>query len=149
MHDDTALMPKRRQTWSSWNYLGRRSRDGQTNDLCVSYWMNRLQGIDDPRPLIVTLNPRQTPRPGSVIDNIVFDHPIFDNAALAAQKALWPLQGERNTWYCGAYFGSGFHEDGLQAGLAVAEALGAQRPWSLTNPSDRLHMPPVPLDTAA
>lgn len=149
MHDDTALMPKRRQTWSSWNYLGRRSRDGQTNDLCVSYWMNRLQGIDDSHPLIVTLNPRQTPRPGSVIDSIVFDHPIFDNAALAAQKALWPLQGERNTWYCGAYFGAGFHEDGLQAGLAVAEALGAQRPWSLTNPSGRLHMPPVPLDIAA
>lgn len=149
LHDDPALIPKRRQTWSSWNYLGRRSRDGQTNDLCVSYWMNRLQGIDDPRPLIVTLNPRQTPRPGSVIDSIVFDHPIFDNAALAAQKALWPLQGDRNTWYCGAYFGAGFHEDGLQAGLAVAEALGAQRPWSLTNPSDRLHIPPVPLDVAA
>jgi len=149
MHDDPALMPRRRQTWSSWNYLGRRSSDGQTNDLCVSYWMNRLQGIDDPRPLIVTLNPRQTPRPGSVIDSIVFDHPIFDNAALAAQKALWPLQGDRNTWYCGAYFGAGFHEDGLQAGLAVAEALGAQRPWSLANPSDRLHMPPIPLDVAA
>lgn len=149
MHDDPALMPRRRQTWSSWNYLGRRSSDGQTNDLCVSYWMNRLQGIDDPRPLIVTLNPRQTPRPGSVIDSIVFDHPIFDNAALAAQKALWPLQGDRNTWYCGAYFGAGFHEDGLQAGLAVAEALGAQRPWSLANPSDRLHMPHVPLDVAA
>lgn len=149
MHDDTALMPKRRQTWSSWNYLGRRSGDGQTNDLCVSYWMNRLQGIDDPRPLIVTLNPRQTPRAGSVIDSIVFDHPIFDNAALAAQKALWPLQGDRNTWYCGAYFGAGFHEDGLQAGLAVAEALGARRPWSLPNPSDRLHIPPVPLDVAA
>ncbi len=149
LHDDPALMPRRRQTWSSWNYLGRRSPDGQTNDLCVSYWMNRLQGIDDPRPLIVTLNPRQTPRAGSVIDSIVFDHPIFDNAALAAQKALWPLQGDRNTWYCGAYFGAGFHEDGLQAGLAVAEALGAQRPWSLPNPSDRLHIPPVPLDVAA
>lgn len=149
LHDDPALMPKRRQTWASWNYLGRRSRDGLTNDLCVSYWMNRLQGIDDPRPLILTLNPRQTPRQGSVIDSIVFDHPIFDNAALTAQKALWPLQGDRNTWYCGAYFGAGFHEDGLQAGLAVAEALGAQRPWSLANPSDRLHIPPVPLDVAA
>lgn len=149
MHDDPALMPKRHQTWSSWNYLGRRGRDGQTNDLCVSYWMNRLQGIEDPRPLIVTLNPRETPRAGSVIDSIVFDHPIFDNAALAAQKALWPLQGERNTWYCGAYFGAGFHEDGLQAGLAVAEALGAQRPWALAHPSDRLHIPPIPLDLAA
>ena len=111
--------------------------------------MNRLQGIDDPRPLIVTLNPRQTLRAGSVIDNIVFYHPIFDNAALVAQKALWSLQGERNTWYCGAYFGAGFHEDGLQAGLSVAEALGAQRPWSLANPSDRLSLPPLALDIAA
>ncbi len=149
LHDDAALMPKRVQTWSSWNYLGRRNGHGQTNDLCVSYWMNRLQGIDDPRPLIVTLNPRQTLRAGSVIDNIVFHHPIFDNAALVAQKALWSLQGERNTWYCGAYFGAGFHEDGLQAGLSVAEALGAQRPWSLANPSDRLSLPPLALDIAA
>ena len=149
LHDDPALMPRRRKTWSSWNYLGRRNRDGHTDDLCVSYWMNRLLAIDDPRPLIVTLNPRETPRAGSVIDSVVFDHPIFDNAALAAQKALWPLQGDRNSWYCGAYFGAGFHEDGLQAGLAVAEALGAQRPWSLANPSDRLWLPPAPLAVAA
>ena len=149
LHDDPALMPKRRQTWSSWNYLGRRRPDGTTNDLCVSYWMNRLQGINDPRPLIVTLNPRQPVRAGRVIDRVVFDHPIFDNAALAAQKALWPLQGDRNTWYCWAYFGAGFHEDGLQAGLAVAEALGAQRPWSLANPSDRLHISMAPLGLAA
>ena len=148
LHDDPALMPKRRQTWSSWNYLGRRKPNSQTNDLCVSYWMNRLQGIDDPRPLIVTLNPRETPRAGSVIDSVTFDHPVFDNAALAAQQALWSLQGRRNTWYCGAYFGAGFHEDGLQAGLAVAEALGAKRPWALANPSDRLYLPPK-LDVAA
>ena len=138
LHDDPALMPKRRQTWSSWNYLGRRSANGQTSNLCVSYWMNRLQGIDDPRPLIVTLNPREAPRAESVIDRVTFDHPVFDSAALAAQQALWPLQGNRNTWFCGAYFGAGFHEDGLQAGLAVAEALGARRPWTLANSSDRL-----------
>lgn len=149
LHDDPALMPKRRQTWSSWNYLGRRNPGGQTNDLCVSYWMNRLQGIDDHRPLIVTLNPRTTPRPGSVIDSVIFDHPLFDSAALTAQQALWPMQGQRNTWYCGAYFGAGFHEDGLQAGLAVAEALGATRPWVLANPSDRLHFPTLPLEIAA
>ena len=149
LHDDPALMPKRRQTWSSWNYLGRRRQGGATNDLCVSYWMNRLQGIDHPRPLIVTLNPRQSMRADSIIDSVAFDHPIFDNAALAAQKALWSIQGDRNTWFCGAYFGAGFHEDGLQAGLAVAEALGAERPWSLANPSDRLHISFAPLDLAA
>ncbi len=149
LHDDPALMPIRTRTWASWNYLGQRNGHSQTNDLCVSYWMNRLQGIDDPRPLIVTLNPRKAPRPGSEIDRMVFDHPIFDAAALVAQKDLWPLQGQRNTWYCGAYFGAGFHEDGLQAGLAVAEALGAHRPWPLVNPSDRLSLPHLNLDLAA
>lgn len=149
LHDDRSLMPKRRQIWSSWNYLGRRHRDGQTGELCVSYWMNRLQGISDPRPLIVTLNPQTALRPGSVIDSVLFDHPIFDNAALQAQRLFWSHQGERNTWYCGAYLGAGFHEDGLQAGLAVAESLGAQRPWSLPHPSDRLCLPGVALDLAA
>jgi uncharacterized protein len=151
LHDDPALMPRRRATWSSWNYLGRRATDGTTQELCVSYWMNRLQGIATDRPLIVTLNPQRAPRAGSVIDSVMFDHPLFDNAALAAQQALWPLQGVRNTWYCGAYFGAGFHEDGIQSGLAVAEALGGvARPWVLANPSDRISItPPRELDAAA
>lgn len=149
LHDDPALMPRRRKAWSSWNYLGQRVPGGGTNGLCVSYWMNRLQGIDHPRPLIMTLNPNREPTPGSIIDATEFDHPLFDNAAMAAQRDFWPIQGENRTWYCGAWLGAGFHEDGLQAGLAVAEAIGAARPWQLADPSSRIHVTPPLLARAA
>lgn len=143
LHDDPALMPRRRKTWSSWNYLGHRKAGGGANDLCVSYWMNRLQGIGGDRPLIVTLNPNVTPRAGSVIDSVTFEHPLFDSAALAAQRAFWEVQGDRATWYCGAWFGAGFHEDGLQSGLAVAEAIGGvARPWTVADPNGRIHVTP-------
>ena len=148
LHDDPALMPRRRKAWSSWNYLGNRTAEG-TSGLCVSYWMNRLQGIDHPRPLIMTLNPNREPTPGSVIDATEFDHPLFDNAAMAAQRDFWPIQGENRTYYCGAWLGAGFHEDGLQAGLAVAEAIGARRPWHLAEPNNRIHVTPPHLQRAA
>lgn len=143
LHDDPKLMPRRRKAWASWNYLGRRAPGGGTDGLCVSYWMNRLQGIDHPRPLIMTLNPNREPVPGSVIDITTFDHPLFDSAAMAAQRDFWPIQGERGTWYCGAWLGAGFHEDGLQAGLAVAEAIGARRPWTVADPNGRIHVTPA------
>jgi predicted NAD/FAD-binding protein len=149
LHDDPKLMPRRRKAWSSWNYLGQRVPGGGTNGLCVSYWMNRLQGIDHPRPLIMTLNPNREPTPGSIIDATEFDHPLFDNAAMAAQRDFWPIQGENRTYYCGAWLGAGFHEDGLQAGLAVAEAIGAERPWQLEEPNSRIHVTPPLLARAA
>jgi uncharacterized protein len=149
LHSDPALMPVRRKTWSSWNYLGTRRPGADTSDLCVSYWMNRLQGLGPERDLFVTLNPRTPPRPETVIDSVMFDHPLFDADAMQAQRDFWATQGERGTYYCGAWLGSGFHEDGLQAGLAVAEMLGVQRPWNLDDPSDRLHLSPTPLALAA
>ncbi len=73
---------------------------------------------------------------------IAYDHPVFDMAADRAQRALWGLQGARRTWFCGAHFGAGFHEDGLQAGLAVAEALGGgRRPWRVADESGRIILP--------
>ncbi|MEO7056443.1 MAG: FAD-dependent oxidoreductase [Caldimonas sp.] len=138
LHSDPALMPHRRAVWSSWNYASDRRRpDG----LCVTYWMNRLQGIDDALPLFLTLNPIHEPRPGLHHRTEVYEHPLFDTAAIQAQRELWSLQGCRRTWFCGAYFGSGFHEDGLQAGLAVAEAIGGvRRPWSVPAESSRIHL---------
>ena len=127
LHDDRALMPKRRATWGSWNYIGARGDDGG-QPLCVSYWMNRLQSLTTRRQLFVTLNPLRPPR--HTIAAFEYTHPLFDVAALGAQGRLHELQGERNTWFCGSYFGYGFHEDALQSGLAVAEALGAPAPWS-------------------
>lgn len=138
LHSDETLMPARRNVWSSWNYLSEPNATG-TEQLCVTYWMNRLQNIDDATPLFVTLNPSRPIDPAKLIRTFDYAHPLFDAKALEAQKLLWNLQGRRNTWFCGAHFGSGFHEDGLQSGLAVAEALGGvKRPWSVENESGRI-----------
>ena len=134
-------MPRRRRAWSSWNFLGASGGDR----VCVTYWMNRLQGIQSRTPLFVTLNPPRPPKAGTVLHTESYDHPILDGAAIRSQPSLWSLQGQRNTWFCGAYFGAGFHEDGLQAGLAVAEQLGGvRRPWRVANESGRIAiMPPI------
>lgn len=149
LHQDKALLPKRRMLWGAWNYFGRRDGLGGTSDLCVSYWMNRLQGYDTRDPLVVTLNPNRPIDPARKISRTLFDHPIFDSAALDAQRRIWAIQGQRNSFYCGAHLGAGFHEDGLQAGLAVAEMLGAQRPWSVEDPNGRLSMDLAPAREAA
>ena len=74
----------------------------------------------------------------------IYEHPIFNPAAIQAQKRLWDLQGRGGVWFCGAYFGAGFHEDGLQSGLAVAEQLGGvRRPWSVEHESGRIHLSPA------
>lgn len=129
LHDDRSLMPKRRSVWASWNHIEAEGGD-EAAPLCVSYWMNHLQSLKTRRELFVTLNPVRPPGPGSVISAIEYTHPLFDASALAAQEQLWRLQGARNTWFCGSYFGYGFHEDALQSGLAVAKALGAPAPWT-------------------
>jgi uncharacterized protein len=129
LHRDTKLMPKRRRAWASWNFL-RWQRQGTTeNDVAVTYWMNNLQGIDDAKPLFVSLNPPFAPDPDLTFGKYVCEHPQYNAAAFAAQKRLGEIQGRRHTWFCGAWTGYGFHEDGLRSALAVAEALGAAAPW--------------------
>ncbi|MCB1381095.1 MAG: FAD-dependent oxidoreductase [Alphaproteobacteria bacterium] len=140
LHSDARLMPKRRKLWSSWNYMGAAG----ARTCSVTYWMNALQPLPTATDLLVSLNPAIAPDPSKVAARFDYAHPILDARALAAQRSIWDLQGQQNTWYCGAHFGAGFHEDGLQAGLAVAEALGGlPRPWRLANPSDRIHVRPV------
>ena len=153
LHSDPALMPLRKRVWSSWNYAsesGGAMRDGATNQraggpaLSVTYWMNRLQHIPDVTPLFVTLNPVIEPDPSLVHARMDYDHPLLDTAAVAAQQQLWSLQGRRRAWFCGAHFGAGFHEDGLQSGLAVAEQLGGiARPWRVAEPSGRIVATPL------
>ncbi|WP_423067247.1 NAD(P)/FAD-dependent oxidoreductase [Devosia sp. CN2-171] len=129
LHSDTSLMPKRRRVWASWNYVGE-ARDTNDTQLCVTYWMNRLQELPTKTPLFVTLNPIRPVAEGKLHQAIAYTHPLFDHAALAAQEQLWRIQGNRRTWFAGSYFGHGFHEDALQSGLAAAEALGdVERPW--------------------
>ena len=139
LHGDTSLMPRRRAAWSSWNYIGPASPGKAASGCTLTYWMNRLQNIAPDTPLFVTLNPQRMPAAGTIVSAQVYEHPLFDAAAIRAQRQLWSLQGGSNTWFCGAYFGAGFHEDGLQAGLAVAEALGGmRRPWTVANESGRI-----------
>jgi hypothetical protein len=141
LHTDPSLMPQRKAAWSSWNYIGPKTAAERTEGCTVTYWMNRLQNLSTPEPLFVTLNPQQPPAPEHFIQLERYEHPMFDRAAMTAQRQLWSLQGRQNTWFCGAYFGSGFHEDGLQSGLAVAEALGgARRPWRVENESGRIFL---------
>ncbi|MFO1025741.1 MAG: FAD-dependent oxidoreductase [Acetobacteraceae bacterium] len=146
LHSDATLMPKRRAAWASWNYIGRRD---QADLLHVTYWMNRLQGLPEAPPLFVTLNPAVAPRPDAVLHEETYRHPQFDAEAMRAQSGLWSLQGRQRTWFCGAYFGAGFHEDGLQAGLAVAEQLGGvRRPWTVAGESKRIHLTAPELEFA-
>lgn len=147
LHRDQRLMPRRRRLWSSWNYLSALPPHAAETS-AVTYWMNNLQPLPVKAPLFVSLNPLQEPDTAKVLAEFDYAHPIFDPGAMRAQKELWKIQGRRNTWFCGAYFGSGFHEDGIQAGLAVAEALGAvRRPWSVENESGRIHLGPTRPET--
>ena len=135
-------MPRRKRVWSSWNYIGE-SRDETSQPLCVTYWMNRLQNLDMRHPLFVTLNPTREIAQSKIIGRYRYAHPLFDQRALDAQQQLWRLQGRRNTWFCGAYFGFGFHEDGLQAGLAAAESVtDVRRPWQIQDESGRIALMP-------
>ncbi|MEO9166891.1 MAG: NAD/FAD-binding protein, partial [Aestuariivirga sp.] len=108
---------------------------------CVTYWMNQLQNLNTRENYFVSLNAAREPDPSLTELSFACRHPIFNSETLVAQKQLWQLQGQHNTWFCGAYFGAGFHEDGLQAGLAVAEQLGGlHRPWTVANPSGRIYI---------
>jgi hypothetical protein len=137
LHTDARFMPVRPRAWSSWNFIGERDAP---SGACVTYWMNRLQSIAGAN-LFVTLNPAQPPHAGTLLHSEIYEHPMFDERAIRAQSRLWSLQGRGNVWFCGAYFGAGFHEDGLQAGLAVAEALGGvRRPWTVADESGRIQI---------
>jgi predicted NAD/FAD-binding protein len=128
LHTDVRLLPRRRAVWSSWNYLAP-AREGADRPVGVSYLINKLQPLPFRTPVIVTLNPPVEPAPERVIASFDYAHPLFDPAAHDAQRRLATIQGRRGLWFCGAWAGHGFHEDGLKAGLRVANALGCYAPW--------------------
>jgi len=141
LHTDPALMPRRRSVWASWNYLGSTAIAAESQPPCVTYWMNRLQRLPGQTEYFVTLNPPHAPRPGNLLRSESYEHPVFDSVAIRAQRRLWELQGDGGVWFAGAHFGAGFHEDGLQSGLAVAEQLGGvRRPWQVAEESGRIHL---------
>ncbi|MEM6678083.1 MAG: hypothetical protein AAF675_09445 [Pseudomonadota bacterium] len=122
-------MPKREKVWSSWNFLSEGAAADAARPAPVTYWMNRLQGIPEQHPLFVSLNPAVEPDPARTHAEADWAHPVFDADAFGAQKALDGVQGRGGVWYAGAWLGYGFHEDGLRAGLRVAEALGGRPSW--------------------
>lgn len=128
LHTDPALMPRRRSAWASWNYIG--TEEGRASTVAVTYWMNLLQGLKTPRPLLVTLNPPRDPAPGTVLAEMLYRHPRYDLASHRAQARLGEIQGAERVWFCGAWCGDGFHEDGIASAVAVARALGCDAPWS-------------------
>ncbi|MCS6762352.1 MAG: NAD(P)-binding protein [Candidatus Devosia symbiotica] len=136
LHSDASFMPRHRHLWSSWNYLrGRQGEDG----LSLTYWMNSLQSLATISNLFVTLNPHRAFAPDTVQYRIDYIHPLFDAAAIAAQKDLWQVQGTQHSWFAGAWMGYSLHDDGLQAGLEVAECIGsAQRPWQVGGQRGRI-----------
>ncbi len=125
LHRDPRLMPKRKAAWAAWNVL----QNEEGSEITLTYWMNALQGIDKRLPLFVTLNPPAPPRPELTFGRYAYAHPQYRAGVAEAQAALPNIQGRNHTWFCGAWTGYGFHEDGLTSGLAVAETLGAAAPW--------------------
>jgi predicted NAD/FAD-binding protein len=131
LHRDPSLMPRRTRAWAAWNVM---QGEDPAADLCVTYWMNVLQNLDRSRPVFVTLNPPRDPDPALTFGRFSYAHPQYDAPAIAAQKRLGDIQGRNRTWFCGAWVRHGFHEDGLESGLAVAEELGATLPWRESRP---------------
>ena len=122
LHTDIRLLPRNRKTWSSWNY-----RLGASEARAVlTYNMNILQGIEAPETFCVTLNDTESVNPHKILGRFTYEHPVFSLDGLAAQARWEEINGVQNTWYCGAYWHNGFHEDGVVSALRVAEALGMQ-----------------------
>ena len=123
LHTDASVLPANPKTWAAWNYERAASSERESSRVCLHYLLNRLQRIPFAQPVVVSLNPLQTIDPATIVGEYDYAHPVFDLAAIEAQKKLPLLQGQQHTWYAGAWTGYGFHEDGLKSGLQVGRAL--------------------------
>lgn len=121
LHTDTQLLPSNKKTWSSWNY----NLDESQERAVVTYNMNILQGLDAPETFCVTLNNTAAINPHKILGRFNYAHPVFSMAGIAAQQRWAEINGEHNTWYCGAYWHNGFHEDGVASAKRVVEGINA------------------------
>lgn len=124
LHTDASILPQQRSAWSAWNFTRGTTEDADNQPVFVSYYMNLLQGLQAERKYCVTLNRRERFRSETVIAEFDYDHPQYSFASLATQSELPSLNGKNNSWFCGSYFGYGFHEDAVRSAVAVAEDLG-------------------------
>ncbi|MBC7663578.1 MAG: FAD-dependent oxidoreductase [Caulobacter sp.] len=123
LHTDETLLPRRRAAWAAWNYERDVVAGSNSQNDCLHYLLNQLQPLPWQQPVIVSLNPLHAPREETVLRRITYAHPVFDNDAIAAQARLPALQGLSHVWFCGAWTGYGFHEDGLKSGQQVAQRI--------------------------
>ena len=131
LHTDTRVLPQRRAAWAAWNYERAPQGRQESARVCLHYLINRLQPLPFVEPVIVSLNPLGGIAPEQVLGEYGYAHPVFDAAAIRAQRQLDSLQGQQRTWFAGAWAGYGFHEDGLKSGLAAAEGVRASLPGAL------------------
>jgi predicted NAD/FAD-binding protein len=123
LHTDTAVLPARPLAWAAWNYERAADSQRESTQVCLHYLLNMLQPLPFKQPVVVSLNPVTPIAAEHVLGSFDYAHPVFDGAAIRAQKALPALQGQQHTYFCGAWTGYGFHEDGLKSGLLVAELI--------------------------
>ena len=135
LHTDTRVLPRRQKAWAAWNYERASHDEGERQHVCLHYLINRLQPLPWQTPMVVSLNPLRPIDPAHVLKEIHYAHPVFDLAAMQAQSRVPALQGRRRTWFCGAWCGYGFHEDGLKAGLAAASDLVQALPQLARDPA--------------
>jgi uncharacterized protein len=126
LHTDETLLPRLTKTWSSWNYrmMDDASRDKENSPPVLTYNMNILQGIQAPCTFCVTLHKTERINPDKILGVYHYAHPVFSVDAVAAQQRWDEINGKINTWFCGAYWANGFHEDGVKSAVRVAEKLG-------------------------
>lgn len=123
LHTDTSVLPTRRKAWAAWNYERAASDATESSRVCLHYLINRLQPLPFEQPVVVSLNPVREISQAQILGEFEYDHPVFDLAAIHAQKHVPALQGQHHTYFAGAWMGYGFHEDGLKAGLGAARQL--------------------------
>lgn len=123
LHTDTSVLPQSTAAWAAWNYERAASADQENTHVCLHYWLNRLQPLPFAQPVVVSLNPVRPIAAEHILGEYDYAHPVFDLTAIQAQQQVSTLQGQRHTYFCGAWTGYGFHEDGLKSGLAVAKQL--------------------------
>ena len=133
LHTDASLLPQNRKAWAAWNAFVPRNHDEQCT---VSYCMNLLQGLKSAPPLIVTLNRTHAIAPGKILRRMQYHHPVYSHRSVQAQARRQEIQGRRGTWFAGAYWGWGFHEDGLRSAVEVCRALGED--WAVSERAGEL-----------
>ena len=126
LHSDINFMPKRKSVWSSWNYI---TETGNSGNISITYWMNELQKIKSNNPILLSLNPKKLPDPNLIYGQYSYSHPILDNNAIKIQNNLSAIQGKNKIWFCGAWTGFGFHEDGIKSAVEVSKKFNIHLPW--------------------